>query len=47
MSFCRFWQMTPRQVDELHPEEYRAMWDYAIKVTRDEARAARRARRGR
>jgi hypothetical protein len=38
--------MTPRQVDELHPEEYEAMRAYAIRVQRAEQRAARKARRG-
>jgi hypothetical protein len=38
--------MTPRQVDELHPEEYEAMVRYAIREQRDQAREARRARRG-
>lgn len=46
LHFCRFWRMTPREVDELHPEEYEAMREYVIKVQRAERRAARKARRG-
>jgi hypothetical protein len=37
--------MTPRDVDELHPDEYQAMVDYAIREQREERRAARKARR--
>ena len=37
--------MTPREVDQLHPDEYHAMVDYAIKVQRDEQREARKAAR--
>jgi hypothetical protein len=37
--------MTPRQVDELTAEEYRAMTDYAVRESRETERAARRARR--
>jgi hypothetical protein len=39
--------MHPRQVDELHPDEYQAMIDYAVKVQRDERRAIKKAERGR
>jgi hypothetical protein len=37
--------MHPRQVDELYPDEYRAMIDYAVRVQRDERRAMRKAER--
>lgn len=37
--------MTPREVDELHPEEYRAMTDYAVREQRAERRAQRAAAR--
>jgi hypothetical protein len=39
--------MHPREVDQLYPDEYRAMVDYAVKVQRDERRAMRKAERGR
>ena len=38
--------MHPREVDQLHPDEYLAMVDYAVKVQRDERRAMRKAERG-
>lgn len=47
MAFCRFWHMTPRQVDELTADEYDAMARYAVREQRQQARAARAARRGR
>jgi hypothetical protein len=37
--------MTPRQVDELHPDEYRAMVAYAVAEQRADQRLARKARR--
>ena len=37
--------MTPRDVDELHPEEYAALWRYAENEARARAREARRTRR--
>lgn len=37
--------MTPRQVDELSPAEYRAMVTYAVDEQRRERRAARAAER--
>jgi len=37
--------MTPRQVDELTPDEYAAMIAYAVKQQRDERRQARKASR--
>jgi hypothetical protein len=39
--------MTPRDVDRLTPDEYRAMIDYAVTEQRAEQRAVRQARRGR
>jgi hypothetical protein len=36
--------MTPRDVDQLHPEEYRAMVDYANREIRAANRAARKRR---
>lgn len=39
--------MTPRQVDELSPDEYRVMTDYAVREQRDQRRAARAANRRR
>ena len=33
VNFCRFWRMTPRQVDELHPDEYDAMVAAAMQGT--------------
>jgi hypothetical protein len=39
--------MNPRQVDELHPDEYEAMIRYQARAQREEKRAAARARRGR
>ena len=39
--------MTPREVDDLYPDEYSAMIDYADRVQRDERRAIRKAERGR
>lgn len=39
--------MTPRQVDELTPDEYAAMLAYVVKAQRAERRAERKARRGR
>jgi hypothetical protein len=36
--------MTPRQVDELTPAEYDAMWRYAIREQREQRRLARRRR---
>jgi hypothetical protein len=37
--------MTPRQVDELHPDEYRAMILFANREAREQRRAAARAQR--
>jgi hypothetical protein len=37
--------MTPRDVDRLTAEEYRAFWDYVEQEARDQERAARRAAR--
>lgn len=39
--------MTPRDVDAMSNSEYRAFWRYAEKVTRDQEREARKARKGR
>jgi hypothetical protein len=39
--------MTPRDVDQLHPDEYVAMVDYAVREQRAEQRAIRKAERGR
>ena len=39
VNFCRFWRMTPRQVDELHPDEYEAMVQAAIREQREQRRA--------
>lgn len=39
--------MNPRQVDALHPDEYRAMTDYAVREQRQDRRAARAAERRR
>lgn len=39
--------MTPREVDELHPDEYDAMVSYAAREQARERRAARAAKRGR
>lgn len=47
MNFCRFWRMTPREVDELHPDEYEAMVRAAVREQRAERRAARKSSRGR
>jgi hypothetical protein len=43
--FCRFWRMSPREVDALSPDEYAAMIAYAVREQRAQARAARAARR--
>jgi hypothetical protein len=37
--------MTPRQVDELSPAEYEAMYAYALAEQREQARQARVAQR--
>ena len=42
-AFCRFWRMTPRQVDELTQDEYLAFWRYAEQTSRDQEREQRRA----
>jgi len=47
IAFCRFWGMTPRQVEQLTVEEHSAMVDYAVREQRAQRRAARAARRGR
>jgi hypothetical protein len=39
--------MTPRQVDELTPDEYAAMIAYAVREQREAERAERRAARKR
>jgi hypothetical protein len=39
--------MTPRDVDQLTAEEYRAFWDYVEQEVREQERQARRAKRGR
>ena len=36
LHFCRFWNMHPREVDQLYPDEYQAMITYAVRVQRDE-----------
>jgi hypothetical protein len=38
--------MSPRDVDQLDAEEYRALYDYATRDLRARARAARKRRRG-
>jgi len=47
VNFCRFWGMTPRQVEQLTVEEHGAMFDYAVREQRAQRRAARAARKGR
>jgi hypothetical protein len=39
--------MTPREVEQMTDEEYRAFWRYAEEETRRAEREARRARRKR
>jgi hypothetical protein len=39
--------MTPRQVDELRPDEYEAMVAYALREQREQRRAERAASRRR
>lgn len=39
--------MTPREVDELEPDEFAAMIDYAVRDQREAERAERRAARKR
>jgi len=39
--------MTPREVDSLTSDEFAAFWAYAEERAREQARAERRARRGR
>ena len=39
--------MHPREVDQLYPEEYQRMVDYAVRVQRDERREMRKAQRRR
>jgi hypothetical protein len=38
--------MHPRDIDRLHPDEYHAMVDYALREQRAEQRAIRKAQRG-
>jgi len=47
--FCRYWRMTPRQVDEMTHAEYAAFWRFAEQQAKQAQRDARRAqgRRGR
>ena len=45
--FCRYWRMTPRQVDELSDVELAAFWKHLEDEIRAQERAARKARRGR
>ena len=47
LHFCRFWNMHPREVDQLYPDEYQRMIDYAVRVQRDERREIRKAQRRR
>lgn len=42
VRFCRFWSMTPRQVDELSDREYFAMVRFANREIRAANRAARK-----
>lgn len=43
--FCRYWRMTPRQVDELSDVELAAFWEHLETEARETQRAARQARR--
>jgi hypothetical protein len=38
-AFCRYWRMTPRELDQLTDDEYEAM----VRFANQEARARRRA----
>jgi hypothetical protein len=42
VNFCRFWQMTPREVDDLYPDEYDAMTRHAVAAQAADRRAARK-----
>ncbi len=44
VNFCRFWNMTPRQVDELTPAEYDEMTRHAVREQAEQRRAQRRAK---
>jgi len=44
VNFCRFWSMTPREVDELTPAEYDEMTRYAVREQAEQRRAAARRR---
>ena len=41
-AFCRFWRMTPRDVDQLTDQEYEAMVRYANRELKAQQRAARK-----
>jgi len=44
IAFCRYWGMTPREVDALTPAEYQEMTRYAVTQQAAERRAQRRRR---
>jgi hypothetical protein len=49
IAFCRYWRMSPREVDTLTGEEYEAMTRYALaeerRAKREATKAKSRARR--
>jgi hypothetical protein len=47
VNFCRFYGWTPRQVDELTPDEYEAFQRAAVREQREQRKANRAAQRGR
>ena len=47
LHFCRYWRMTPRDVDALAADEYERMIEYAVAQQQEERRAQRRAARQR
>lgn len=44
-AFCRYWRMTPREVDELTNDEFDAFVRYQRAEIREQKRAMSRARR--
>ena len=46
-GFCHFWRLTPRDVDAMTPDEYRAFDRYMTAFLAAQKRANERARKGR
>jgi hypothetical protein len=45
LSFCRYWHISPRELERIDPWLRERMVDYAVRQQADEKREAKRAAR--